>query len=80
MGPPVYISRHALERWRERVGPLDRDSLIQTVQFAVRAKGLRMPRRGGGFLIRTGRTCIIVQPEALGWRVVTVWRERPLRR
>lgn len=73
---PIHLSRHAIKRWRERVG----DDETQAIQTKIR-KGIKSALRKGKNVNRRGAIVVNVVPGVRavvtpdirgGWLVVTV--------
>lgn len=78
MQPFVIVSRHALERFNDRLRyegqkPYTREEIYTFVRRAIRAKGLALHRRGDGYALHYRGAKMIVKPTESGWVVKTVW-------
>ena len=72
----VDVSKHAFDRWRERVGrgSATEEEIRAAVRRHVRSKGSVMVKRGEGYFLFHRGLKIIIRPAAEGgWVVLTVW-------
>lgn len=83
---PVYVTAHALARYRERVGPVERDALTQLARDAPLATPEQVARMqlgpgrdaepGKQYRAAGGVAFVMQREPGWGYRLLTVFRLR----
>lgn len=70
----VHVQQHAVDRWREYVGPMAVRSIAKTVRRHLAAalkSGINIDITGAGHIQIKPTVWAVVKPEPIGWIVIT---------